>query len=151
MSVGPIDEELPLIVLVEEQHLLLTTRDFPHDDADWVDELSATLASLDTDHQDLIVGLGVDHVGANECLHEIAAIIRVAIKIWICRVDPLQFVGHIAFGQEGLLAEEIDRDTSILLDKLSSLSMSVCLWWHEAHDLLCICEELIYINNKKYI
>ena len=34
MSVGPIDEELPLIVLVEEQHLLLTTRDFPHGDAD---------------------------------------------------------------------------------------------------------------------
>ena len=40
-----------------------------------MDELSATLASLDTDHQDLIVGLGVDHVGVNECLHEVAAIL----------------------------------------------------------------------------
>ena len=46
-----------------------------------MDELSATLASLDTDHQDLIVGLRVDHVVVYKCLHEIAAIIRVAIEI----------------------------------------------------------------------
>ncbi len=34
MSVWPVDEELPLIVLVEEQHLLLTTHDISNYDAD---------------------------------------------------------------------------------------------------------------------
>ena len=44
-------------------------------------ELGAKLAVLDTNHQDLIVGLRVDNVVANKCLHEIAAIIRVEIEI----------------------------------------------------------------------
>ena len=44
-------------------------------------EFGAELAVLDTNHQDLIIGQRVDHVVVNKCLHEIAAIIRVAIEI----------------------------------------------------------------------
>ena len=44
-------------------------------------EFSSKLAVLDTNHQDLIVGLRVDHVVVKKILHEIAAIIRVAIEI----------------------------------------------------------------------
>ena len=79
MSVFANKEEFPLIVLVEEQHLLAALH-FSHYDADRVHKGLIVASLLDANHDDLVVGLGDDHVVLNEVPHEFAAILRVLIK-----------------------------------------------------------------------
>ena len=78
-SVASDNEELPLTVLVEEQHLLAALH-FSHDDAHRVHKGLIVACLLDANHDDLVVGLGDDHVVLNEVPHEFAAIFRVLIK-----------------------------------------------------------------------